>query len=121
MASADAGIDVEVAWSPAPREMRRARVHLASGASVADAVRASGWPEVQAAIGDPASRLVLAVWGQACEAARVLRDGDRVEILRVLEIDPMDARRERYEAAGGAQALRRKRRALQPNKGRGPT
>jgi putative ubiquitin-RnfH superfamily antitoxin RatB of RatAB toxin-antitoxin module len=120
MASAEAAmeIEVEVAWSPAPRDVRIARVRLPAGATVADAVRASGWPEVQSVIADPASPLVMAVWGRACEGTRALREGDRVEILRVLSIDPMEARRERYEAAGGAPALRRKRKALQPRKGR---
>jgi hypothetical protein len=120
MANVDATLEVEVAWSPAPREVRRACLVLPCGATVADAVRASGWIDVQALLRDPASGLVAAVWGQACEASRVLRDGDRVEILRTLAVDPMDARRERYEATGGEQALRRKRQALQPRKRRAP-
>jgi putative ubiquitin-RnfH superfamily antitoxin RatB of RatAB toxin-antitoxin module len=115
----DSGLAIEVAWSPAPRDVRLARVCLAPGATVADAVRACGWPEVQSVIDDPVSGLATAVWGQGCEASRALREGDRVEILRVLEVDPMEARRERYDAAGGASALRRKRQALQPRKVRG--
>ncbi|HEX4509723.1 MAG TPA: RnfH family protein [Burkholderiaceae bacterium] len=110
---------IEVTWSPAARRVLQSTLSLAAGATVGHAVRACAWAEVQAAIGEEAQGLSLAVWGQACDASRELRDGDRVEILRGLEIDPMDARRVRYEADGGEQALRRKRRAKQPLKARG--
>jgi putative ubiquitin-RnfH superfamily antitoxin RatB of RatAB toxin-antitoxin module len=36
----------------------------------------------------------------------VLRDGDRVELLRPLAVAPMDARRARYRKSGGVQAIR---------------
>ena len=100
MANADAKMTIEVAWSPAPRDVRLVRLRLSPGATATDAVR------------------VMAVWGRACAGTHELREGDRVEILRRLAIDPMEARRDRYEAAGGVQALRRKRQALQPKKGR---
>src|SRR5690348_14040127 len=99
MAPAETMLAIDVTWSPAPREVRVARLRLPAGATAADAVRASGWADALPAIADPARRLTLAVWGQACEPGHALRDGDRVEILRALEVDPMDARRERYEAA----------------------
>jgi len=41
---------------------------------------------------DPA-RCPLAVWGRKVTSDRRLRDGDRVEVLRPLLIDPRDARR----------------------------
>jgi putative ubiquitin-RnfH superfamily antitoxin RatB of RatAB toxin-antitoxin module len=36
----------------------------------------------------------LAIWGAVVAPDRVLRDGDRVEILRPLRMDPRDARRQ---------------------------
>ena len=117
MANADAGgpgITVEVAFSPAPREMRTASLRLPPGATVADALRASGWPEV--APNDGEGDLVVAVWGQARPLGAVLHDGDRVEILRPLKVAPMDARRARYEAAGGVKSLRKRKQAMQPVK-----
>jgi putative ubiquitin-RnfH superfamily antitoxin RatB of RatAB toxin-antitoxin module len=111
--NAEATISVDVAWSPAPREMRSATLRLPSGSTIAHALRATGWAElVQAAEGDAAlaaAGLAVAVWAHSRALATPLRDGDRVEVLRALTIAPMDARRARYEAAGGAQALRRRK------------
>ena len=36
----------------------------------------------------------VAIWGRRVDKAERLKDGDRVEILRPLEIDPRDARRQ---------------------------
>lgn len=36
----------------------------------------------------------IAIWGKPAERICRLRDGDRVEVLRELEIDPREARRE---------------------------
>jgi putative ubiquitin-RnfH superfamily antitoxin RatB of RatAB toxin-antitoxin module len=38
--------------------------------------------------------LPIAIWGRPAEHGDRLKDGDRVEILRPLEIDPRDARRQ---------------------------
>jgi len=39
-------------------------------------------------------------------------------VVRGLEVAPMDARRARYEAAGGVKALRKRKHAMQPVKAR---
>ena len=39
----------------------------------------------------------FAVWGQEVSADHVLADGDRLELLRPLQVDPMTARRRRAE------------------------
>jgi len=41
----------------------------------------------------------IGIGGKRVEAGRVLRDGDRVEILRPLALDPRDARRRRANAS----------------------
>jgi len=119
MASADDGgptIAVELAFSPAPREMRTASLRLPAGSTIADALRASGWPELAQA--GEGGELVTAVWGQARSLKAVVRDGDRIEVLRPLKVAPMEARRARYEAAGGVKALRKRKQAMQPVKAR---
>jgi putative ubiquitin-RnfH superfamily antitoxin RatB of RatAB toxin-antitoxin module len=121
MANADDSgltIAVELAFSPAPREMRTASLRLPAGSTIADALRASGWPEL--AQGGEGGELVTAVWGQARSLKATVRDGDRIEVLRPLKVAPMDARRARYEAAGGVKALRRRKQAMQPVKARRP-
>lgn len=70
-------------------------VTLPAGATVADAIRASGVldrrPEMAAAAPD------VGIWGRACALAQRLEDGDRVELYRPLTVDPKEARRVRAE------------------------
>ena len=110
MASAE--ISVRVVWSPSARETLVADLCMAATATVADALAAAGWPELaSAAQGDAAfaaAGLSAAVWSRSRPLGHVLREGDRVEVLRDLQIDPMTARRVRFEAAGGIDALRRR-------------
>ncbi len=117
MANVEAGITVELLWSPAPREMRRVELRLRAGAGIADALRAAEWADVATAAGSDAALaaagLSVAVWGKGRPLATPLRDGDRVEVLRALTVDPMEARRARYEAAGGVKALRSRKYAAQ--------
>jgi putative ubiquitin-RnfH superfamily antitoxin RatB of RatAB toxin-antitoxin module len=109
---AQAAIVVEVAWSRGPRETLATTLRLSNGATVAAALAATGWPEVaSAAEGEEAFSvrgLSVAIWGRSRPLSHALRDGDRVEVLRDLKIDPMDARRVRYQAAGGVDALRKR-------------
>ncbi len=105
-------IVVQVVWSPAQRETAVVSLTLPAAATVADALAATGWPALaSAAGGDKAfaeAGLSAAVWSKARPLGQPLRDGDRVEVLRGLRIDPMSARRIRFEAAGGVDALRRR-------------
>ena len=105
-------LSVEVVWSPSARETLQAALQLPRGATLAAALLATGWPALaSAAQGDAAfvaAGLSAAVWSKGRALAHALRDGDRVEVLRELQIDPMTARRVRFEAAGGIDALRRR-------------
>ncbi|MBE7368289.1 RnfH family protein [Ramlibacter pallidus] len=89
---------VTVLYSPAPREVLEWTLQLAEGASVRDAVLASGWPQVCA--GQDVSGLELGVWGRRCALDQAVRDGDRVEVYRPLLVDPKVARRERFRKQG---------------------
>ena len=107
-----AEIGVQVVWSPSARETSSVDLRLPAGATIATALAACGWPALASAgQGDDAfaaAGLSAAVWSHARPLGHALRDGDRVEILRDLQIDPMTARRVRFEAAGGIDALRRR-------------
>ncbi len=107
-----AEIDVLVVWSPSERETLSVTLRLPPQATVAAALEATGWPALASAgQGDAAfaaAGLSAAVWSRARPLGHVLRDGDRVEVLRDLQIDPMTARRVRFEAAGGIDALRQR-------------
>ena len=107
-----AEIAVLVVWSPSARATASATLSLPQGATLAAAIAATGWPALaSAAQGDAAfaaAGLSCAVWSKARPLTHPLRDGDRVEVLRDLQIDPMTARRVRFEAAGGIDALRQR-------------
>ena len=90
---------VEVAYAR-PDCQRLVTVDLAAGASVRDAVWASGLADEFPGI--DIERAPLGVFGRACAGDTVLRAGDRVEIYRPLQIDPKEARRKR---ASGARSL----------------
>jgi putative ubiquitin-RnfH superfamily antitoxin RatB of RatAB toxin-antitoxin module len=109
---ANAEIAVQVVWSPSARETQVIALRLPEGATVAASLAATGWPALaSAAQGDKAfadAGLSAAVWSRSRPLGHGLRDGDRVEVLRDLQIDPMSARRVRFEAAGGVDALRRR-------------
>lgn len=86
---------IEVVYALAG-EQERVRVELDPGAVAADAVAASGLllrhrlPQGYA----------LGSGGQVIPPGHALRDGERVEILRALAVDPKEARRRRARRAG---------------------
>ena len=87
---------ITVAWSPAPREVLEWTLELPEGATVRDAVLASGWRAAAPGIAVPD----VGIWGRRCGAQQPVRDGDRVEIYRDLVVDPKVARRERFRKQG---------------------
>lgn len=95
-------IQVVVAYAPAPREVIERAVELRDGATVQDALQASGLTQDYPGIGDGEG--MLGVWGRKAEPGQVLKDRDRVEIYRPLRVDPKVARRERFNAQGARAA-----------------
>lgn len=67
-------------------------LELPAGVSAGEAVVASGLP---ARHGLPTGSWHLGIGGRAVKPGHLLRDGDRVEILRPLACDPKEARRRR--------------------------
>ena len=77
-------VEVIQAW---PRRHESICVDLPAGATVAEAIVAAGLT--------PGGHTGLAVHGEIATVDQPLRDGDRVEMLRSLTIDPKEARRRR--------------------------
>ena len=98
-AEAAASLVVTVAYSPRAGVVDEVEVRLAEGATLADALRASGLLESHPQI--DLARQRVGVWGRLCELDTPLRARDRVEVYRPLLVDPMQARRERQRRQGG--------------------
>jgi uncharacterized protein len=77
-------VEVIRAW---PRRHEARLLELPDAATVADALAASGF--------DQADVDGYAVFGERATIDDVLSDGDRVELLRPLQMDPKEARRRR--------------------------
>ena len=80
-------IELLRAW---PHRHESRVVDVGDVATVAEAVQAAGWALDAEFIG-------FAIFGVAASAATLLHEGDRVELLRALEVDPKQARRLRAE------------------------
>lgn len=103
-------IDVEVVHASAPHRVQRVPLQLPAGSTALDALRASGLTvALGAAVLDTLS---LGLGGRRCEPTAVLRSGDRLELLRPLQVDPKEARRLRYRRDGLKKPRRSPRKAL---------
>ena len=100
MAPADR-IRIEVAYCPRPGVTDLVALELAAGATVADALQNSG---LVARFNLDADSLKVGVWSRVKDMQMVLRDHDRVEIYRPLQVDPKEARRLRYKNHKGQKA-----------------
>lgn len=88
-------LDVEVVFA-APDSQLLLALKVPADATVRDAIQLSGiqdrFPEY------PLDSLQVGIWGRVVSLTQQLHAGDRVEIYRELEIDPMEARRIRASA-----------------------
>lgn len=87
---------VEVAYAARDRQVVLA-VELPQGATVAEALQASGifsaFPELEH------DELALGIFGERVNGTAGVQDGDRVEIYRPLIADPKEARRRKAAQA----------------------
>lgn len=95
---------IEVAWVDDGEGVAVRPLELPAGATAGEALDALGDPlaaTLRTRIGNGA--LALAVYGKPCALDTVLNDGDRIELVGALVIDPRTARRERVQQrrAGG--------------------
>jgi uncharacterized protein len=101
----DGLIAVEVLYAPAAGQIDHCALRLPSHSTVQDAISASGllqrhqlaWVDV-----------VAGVWGRVQPLTQRLRERDRVELYRPLQVDPKESRRLRYRGSA--------RKAKQPAK-----
>jgi uncharacterized protein len=98
---------VEVVYSDGPRSTWCWRGELPAGASLEDALRASGLLQVHRDI--DLARCAVGVWGRKRALTDALRDRDRVEVYRPLKVDPKEARRLRYRQHLASLDARKKR------------
>lgn len=84
---------IEVVYCPRPGVADQVRLEMAPGATLADALRASGLVERHGLAWDG---LRAGIWSKLREPDAPLRDRDRVELYRPLTVDPKEARRQRY-------------------------
>ncbi len=104
---ADTGrIRVELAYAPSARTVISQQVELPAGSRVRDALVLWQQPEVQAwlAADGADETLQCGIWGRKVALDHVLRAQDRVELYRMLQVDPKVARRERFASQGARTA-----------------
>ena len=99
---ASAMLEICVMYSPASRQVVSVMLSLPAGATVVDALHASGlltrFPCIDLATHG------LSRWGLSATPETALNDRDRIEICRPLRVDPKVARRERFGRQGARQA-----------------
>lgn len=84
--------------APAPREVVEAVLDVPEGCTARLALEHAGWLQRFPAI--QSEPMALGIWGRKAGWERVLREGDRVEVVRGLRVDPKVARRERFMGQG---------------------
>ncbi|MCX2864113.1 RnfH family protein [Paucibacter sp. PLA-PC-4] len=88
---------VELVWSPAAGDVRHRWLQLPMGTNLEQALRgcadfADQLPQL--------ATLRIGIWGRIKPLDTLLRERDRIEVYRPLTVDPKEARRLRYRAAG---------------------
>lgn len=99
---AEATIRITICYSPAPRQMQQLELSLAPSSSVAAALQQAQVDQLW----QLSAHVRYGVWNKALKnpAEYILQDGDRLEIYRPLRVDPMTARRERFQSQGARSA-----------------
>ena len=90
---------VELVYADPVREILMG-LEVRPGSTVLECVECSGLFRLMPDLRDV--EVCFAVFGRRVEPAAPVSKGDRIEVLRPLEIDPKEARRLRARRAGGA-------------------
>lgn len=103
-------LGVTVCCSTAARQTASVQLQVPPGSRVHEAVRLSG---LLADVCDAqVDAMQTCIWGRKVAVDHLLRDGDRIELVRPLKVDPKVARRERFSRQGArSTGLFAKRRA----------
>ncbi len=86
-------LSITVAWSPRDGVVEEVALEVSPGTTLSDCLDAAGladrYPQW-----DPGSPAV-GIWGRLRPLDTAVQSGDRVEVYRALQVDPMEARRAR--------------------------
>ena len=93
---------VELAYADPEREVLIG-FEAPPGSSVLDCVECSGLFDLAPGLRDAGPG--FAIFGRRVESAAPVSEGDRIEVLRPLRIDPKEARRSRARRSRGAQSV----------------
>jgi uncharacterized protein len=94
---------ISVAASLRARHIMQTELRLPAGARIAQALALlAQHPEWASLCAEP--ELAVAIWGERATPSQLLHDGDRLELLRRLRVDPKVARRERFQKQGARSA-----------------
>ncbi|MDI9333637.1 MAG: RnfH family protein [Cytophagales bacterium] len=85
---------IEIYYSLSERHIETLTVDIPEGMLLGEAIPASLAEQMLA------EGLSPAVWGRSVKMDDALQAGDRVELVRGLRVDPMTARRERFNQQG---------------------
>ena len=86
-------VRVELVYIPADKPAVHVHLNLAAGSTVADAIKQSGLE----AIHPETARFSVGIFAKCVSRDTMLNEGDRIEVYRVLEIDPKEKRRQRAQ------------------------
>lgn len=93
---------IEVVIALAPRQV--ATAHISSNDDI-NVQQAQAIALAQLGLVDDGKTVwAYAVWGKKVELTKPLKDGDRLELLRPLTVDPKEARRMRFDKQGSRAA-----------------
>ncbi len=99
---------ISVAYSPRAGEVDLCELVLPAGSCVADALRESGLAQRHPGLN--LADAAIGIWGALARTDQRLRDRDRVEVYRPLQVDPKEARRRRQQQQREQAAAARKAR-----------
>jgi uncharacterized protein len=89
-------LSITLVYASAARKVHELALTVPDGCTLGHALSLSGWsdqfPEIDS--------LPVGIWNRKAGRDAVLRQGDRVELYRVLRVDPKVARRERFQGQG---------------------
>lgn len=111
-------VKVSVVYArPGPDGVWQATLAVPAGADVAAVLEQSGFAEKFPAY--PIDAPAVGIFGRRCQLDEIVSDGDRVEVYRPLDFDPMASRRRRaaHRKAAADQAVFRPRRVRHGSSG----
>lgn len=89
-------MNITLLYASAPRTVHEQTLQVPEACRLGQALALSGWLDLHPEV----SMLPTGIWNQKAARETILRDGDRVEVYRLLRVDPKVARRERFVGQG---------------------